>query len=169
MLLDDFRRHSEAVYRMTVDFVEAVPDDRWDFTPDPPGRSGRAPDPLRVGGDGFAPFSKQLRHVICVRGVYNAALVTKRVDWARKHDQYTGLLTRDALLAALIDKQRALLAALEIVDIEIPIDWGVTAFSIADFAYEFVQHEAIHHGQWSVYASLGEFETPMSWRRSWGL
>jgi hypothetical protein len=32
-----------------------------------------------------------------------------------------------------------------------------------------VQHEAIHHGQWSVYASLAGFDTPVSWRTSWGL
>lgn len=156
MLLDDFRRHSEAVYRMTVDFAEAVPDDRWDFTPDPPGRSGRAPDPLRVGGDGFAPFSKQLRHIVCVRGVYNAALATKKVDWARKHDHHAGPLTRDALLAALIDQQRAMLATLDTVNIEVPIDWGVTAFSFADFTYEFVQHEAIHHASGACMPRSGD-------------
>jgi hypothetical protein len=32
-----------------------------------------------------------------------------------------------------------------------------------------IQHEAIHHGQWSVYASLAGFETPLSWRNEWGL
>jgi hypothetical protein len=47
-----------------------------DFTPDPPGTSGRSAAPHRIG-DGFATFSKQLRHVVCVRGVYNAALATE--------------------------------------------------------------------------------------------
>jgi len=168
MLVDEFRRSCDALHRMTLDFVEVVPEDRWEFSPDPPGKSGRAPDPLRVG-DGFGPFCKQLRHVVCVRGVYNAALVTKRVDWARKHDHYGGPLTRDALRAALVDQQRRLLATLDAVDTQTPIDWGGTAFSFADFTWEFVQHEAIHHGQWSVYASLAGFETPLSWRRSWGL
>jgi hypothetical protein len=37
------------------------------------------------------------------------------------------------------------------------------------FTWEFVQHEAIHHGQWSIYASLAGFDTPLSWRVSWGL
>lgn len=168
MLIDEFRRYCEHLHRMTVDFVAIVPEDKWDFSPDPPGKSGRAPIPHRIG-DGLAPFCKQLRHVVCVRGVYHAALVTKRVDWAQKHTHYTGPLTRASLLAALIDKQRQLLAALETVDIETPIDWGGTAFSFADFTWEFVQHEAIHHGQWSVYASLAGFETPVSWRLSWGL
>jgi hypothetical protein len=44
-----------------------------------------------------------------------------------------------------------------------------TSFTFALFTWEFVQHEAIHHGQWSIYASLAGFETPLSWRASWGL
>jgi hypothetical protein len=47
-----------------------------------------------------------------------------------------------------------------------------TPFTFALFTWEFVQHEAIHHGQWSVYASLAGFDTPLSWRMSapltWG-
>ena len=76
----DFARYSKVLHRLTADFVRAVPDDKWAFTPDPPGRAGRAPAPHRIG-DGFAPFSKQLRHVVCVRSVYNAALATKKVDF----------------------------------------------------------------------------------------
>jgi hypothetical protein len=37
------------------------------------------------------------------------------------------------------------------------------------FTWEFVQHQAIHHGQGSIYASLAGFDTPLSWRASWGL
>ena len=104
-----------------------------------------------------------------MRAVYNAALATGKVDWARKHEHYMGPLTREALLAALDDKQRDLLATLETVDIFARIDWGGTPFTFALFTWEFVQHEAIHHGQWSVYASLAGFDTPLSWRTSWGL
>lgn len=32
-----------------------------------------------------------------------------------------------------------------------------------------VHHEAIHPGQWSLYAALGGFETPESWKLNWGL
>lgn len=168
MSIDEFARYSKVLHRLTVDFVRAVPDDRWEFTPDPPERSRRAPAPQRLGS-GFAPFCKQLRHVVCVRGVYNDALITKKVDWARKHNHYNGALTRDALLPALEEKQRRLLEILNDIDADIVIDWGGTPFSIAVFGYEFVQHEAIHHGQWSVYASLSGFDTPPSWRTSWGL
>ena len=168
MSIDDFGRYSSMLHGLTVDFVRAVPDDQWDFTPDPPGRSGRAPTLHRIGS-GFAPFCKQLRHVVCVRGVYNAALATRKVDWTRKHDHYVGPLTRTALLAALDDQQRRLLATLETIDIDAAIDWDGIPFTFSLFTWEFVQHEAIHHGQWSLYASLAGFDTPLSWRTSWGL
>src|SRR5262245_11658694 len=93
MSIDDFFRYSRVLHGLTADFVRVVPDDKWDFTPDPPGRPGRARAPHRIG-DGFAPFCKQLRHVVRVRGVYNAALATKKVDWTRKHEHYAGPLTR---------------------------------------------------------------------------
>jgi hypothetical protein len=81
--------------------------DKWDFTSHPPGTSGPAPAPHRIG-HGLAPFCKQLRHVVCVRGVYNAALATGKVVWTRKHDHSVGPLTRKALLAALDGQQRQL-------------------------------------------------------------
>ena len=168
MSIADFVRYSKVLHGLTADFVRAVPEDKWDFTPDLPGKSGGAAAPHRVG-DGFAPFSKQVRHVVCVRGVYNAALATRRVDWTRKHEHYVGPLTREALLEALDDKQRHLLATLETVDISAPIDWDGTPFTFALFTWEFVHHEAIHHGQWSLYASLAGFDTPLSWHQSWGL
>jgi hypothetical protein len=121
MSIDDFVRYSKVLHGLSADFVRAVPEDKWDFTPDPPGKSGRTPTPHRIG-DGFAPFCKQLRHVVCVRGVYNAALAMKKVDWTRKHEHYVGPLTREALLAALDEKQRRLVATLEAVDIDAPID-----------------------------------------------
>jgi hypothetical protein len=167
MSIDDFIRYSKVVHSLTADFVRAVPEDKWDFTPDP-GESGRAPTPYRIG-HGLAPFCKQVRHVVCVRGVYNAALATRKVDWTRKHDHYVGPLTRAGLLAALDDKQRQLLATLQTTDIDTLIDWDGTTFSFAMFTWEFVQHEAIHHGQWSIYALLAGFDTPLSWRASWDL
>ncbi|HEY6329833.1 MAG TPA: hypothetical protein VI756_10895, partial [Blastocatellia bacterium] len=60
MSIDEFVRYAKVLHSLTVDFVGAVPDDKWDFTPDPPGQSGRVPAPHRIG-DGFAPFCKQLR------------------------------------------------------------------------------------------------------------
>ncbi|HLY57324.1 MAG TPA: DinB family protein [Stellaceae bacterium] len=168
VLVEDFRRRSEFLHRMTVDFVAAVPDDKWNFTPDPCGEPGRRIAPLRHGG-GFAPFCKQLRHVVCVRGVYNSALRTKTAEFSRKHEHYTGSLGREDLLFALEEKQRELLTNLVMVDTGEPIDFFGRAFTFGDFAFTVVQHEAIHHGQWSIYASLAGFQTPLSWRAEWGL
>jgi DinB superfamily len=168
MSIDDFVRYSKVLHGLTADFVRAVPENKWDFTPDALVASGPIPAPGRIG-HGFAPFCKQVRHVVCVRGVYNAALATRKVDWARKHDHYVGPLTRAGLLAALDDKQRQLLATLQTIDTDALIDWDRTAFSFAMFTWEFVQHEAVHHGQWSIYAALAGFDTPLSWRASWGL
>ena len=92
MSIDDFVRYSKMLHRLTADVVRAVPEDKWNFTPNPPGRPSRAAASHRIG-DGFAPFCKQLRHVVCSRGVYNAALATKRVDWTRKHEHYVGPLS----------------------------------------------------------------------------
>jgi hypothetical protein len=153
-MIDDFARYSKLLHRLTTDFVHAVPEEKWDFTPAP---------------QRFAPFCKQLRHVICARGVYNAALSAGKVDWIRRHEHYSGPLTREALLAALNEKQEQLLAILPTIDINATIDWNGTPFTFAIFTWEFVQHEAIHHGQWSIYASLAGFDTPASWRSSWGL
>ncbi len=168
MFIDDFVLYSNILHNLTVDFVRSVPEDKWDFTPDPPGKSSRPPVPYRIG-QGFAPFCKQVRHVVCVRGVYNAALATKKVDWTRKHDHYVGSLSREELLLALDDKQRELLTILKTVDTNALIDWDGTPFTFDLFTWECVQHEAIHHGQWSIYASLAGFDTPLSWRTSWGL
>ena len=63
MSIDDFVRYSEMLHRLTADFVGAVPENKWDFTSDPPAKSGRAPAPHRIG-DGFSPFCNQLRHVM---------------------------------------------------------------------------------------------------------
>jgi uncharacterized damage-inducible protein DinB len=155
VVLDDFRRQAEWLHRMTVDFVEAIPEERWDFTPDPGGK--------------FGSFARQLRHVVRVRGVYNDALVERRVDWSRSREHSLGSLTREELLAGLHEQQARLLTALDSVDTEAAIDWGGTSFSFEMFTWEFVQHEAIHHGQWSVYAQLAGFETPSSWQQSWKL
>jgi len=171
MVIDDFRRRFEFIHKMTADFAANVPDQYWSFSPVPAvptGGTSRTPGALGHG-EGFAPFCKQLRHVVCVRGVYTAALTSGAADFARKHSHYDGPLTRPDLLAALHEKRSDLLAALETVDVSAAIDFFGRPFSFGDFAYTLVQHEAIHHGQWSVYALLAGFATPPLWRSEWGL
>jgi hypothetical protein len=144
------------VNTMTVEFAKSVPNHTWDSSP----------------LSGFAPFSKQLRHVVCVRGVYNEGLKTGRVEFDRKHDFYDGTLTRTALIAALEATHTDLMAQLPDLPPDVfepSIDFFGNRVSQAQYLYGYVQHEAIHHGQWSIYAASGGYETPEIWRLQWGL
>jgi uncharacterized damage-inducible protein DinB len=152
-VVEGFRRRWEFVQAMTLDFATEVPNAYWEFSP-----HAR-----------FAPFCKQLRHVVCVRGLYNETLTAGKADWARKHDQYTGGLSRDELLRALAQKHEDLLAILDRTDDAREVEFIGRPFNFAEFAHVMTQHEAIHQGQWSLYASLAGFETPLSWRLNWGL
>lgn len=168
MTAAEFAQHSRVLTAMTAEFARAVPAERWHFTPAP----ATAPRPPTDDGRPsirLGPYSKQLRHVVCVRGVYNDALANGRVDWARSHQHYTGPLEREPLLDALAQQQDRLVELLATIDPDLAIDWDGFPYSLDLFAGEFVQHESIHHGQWSVYAAVGGFDTPASWHETWGL
>jgi uncharacterized damage-inducible protein DinB len=151
--VEGFSRRWEFMHSMTLDFVDEVPNASWEFSP-----HAR-----------FAPFCKQLRHVVCVRGLYNETLTAGKADWARKHDQHTRGLSRDELVRALAQKHEDLLAILDRIDDALVVEFIGRPFSFAEFSHVMIQHEAIHQGQWSLYASLAGFETPPSWRLNWGL
>lgn len=91
------------------------------------------------------------------------------MDWSRAAEHYDGPLTREALLKALDEQQARLLSTLGSLADDLVIEWEGTPFTFATFTWEYVQHEAIHHGQWSIYAALAGFETPTSWQQSWRL
>ena len=151
-----FKNHWEFVHRMTRDFAECVPDAQWDFSPQ----------------QRFAPFSKQLRHVICVRGLYTKTLETGTADWSRKHEHYTGNLTRDDLIQALAEKHEAMVAVVEQLEKDgggRVVEFVGRQMNLGEFAHIIIQHEALHQGQWSLYAALAGFDTPPSWRLNWGL
>ena len=158
-ILDSFRRRWEHVHAMTAAFVEVVPDAAWHARPLP----------------GFAPFSKQLRHVVCVRGVYNHGLRSGKLDFAAKHAHHDGTLDRASLRAALEQKSAELLAVLAALqsapaELEQPrIDLFGKRITTLDCLYGYVQHEAIHHGQWSLYAAAAGYAPPQLWRLQWGL
>ena len=155
--IDGFLKQWGHAHEMTLAFVDSVPDAHWDTTPHPR----------------FAPFSKQARHVASVRGVYNDTIANRRMDFGRKHDFYTGDLTRAHLRAGLIEKHQELSQLLESMPAREVEAWSVDFFGqptgLAHFTYKMVQHEAIHHGEWSLYAALAGFETPRLWRLNWGL
>ncbi len=142
-------------HEMTLAFLDAVPEEHWLFTPH----------------ERFAPLAKQMRHIVGVRGVYTEALTTGRVDFSRKHAHYTGPLERLALRAALEAGHAALLtaAAGRAADPSWRLDFFGMPTSLPRLLAKAIQHEALHHGEWSVYASIAGFETPRLWRTNWGL
>src|SRR5262245_32214616 len=109
MLVNDFREYLEWLHSTTTEFVDAVPEDRWEFTPDPRSK--------------FGSFSRQLAHVVRVRAVYHDALANRRLDWSREREQYDGPLTRESLLTALHEQHARFLATLEVVDPDVRLDW----------------------------------------------
>lgn len=139
---------------LTYEFIDTVPEERWEFTPHPR----------------YAPFCKQVRHMVCVQGVYIAGLRDRATDFGAKHSHYGGPLDRASLVAALHRKDEDLRAALrEIPDEgEIVIEFYGPS-PLASYLSAIPLHEGIHQGQWSFYATLGGFETPPGWQLNWGL
>jgi len=155
-LITDFESRWAYVHSMARVFAETVPEEQWLFSPHPR----------------FAPFAKQLRHVVCVRGAYRSGITDGKPDFSRKHDHYSGPLDRSALLAALDQQHAALGEALRAAATENPaktVDFAGRPFSLLEYTYVIMQHEGVHFGEWSLYASLAGFETPLDWRLQWGL
>jgi hypothetical protein len=86
---EGFLAQWQFIHSMTLAFVDEIPDEHWNFSPH----------------RRFAPFAKQLRHVVCLRGLYNDGIAHGRADFARKHEQYGGDLSRMQLRSALVAKQ----------------------------------------------------------------
>jgi hypothetical protein len=142
-------------HQMTLAFVNTIPDAHWEFSPH----------------DRYAPFCKQLRHLIGVRGVYRDAICSGSTDFSRKHEYYTGDLTRATLRAALVTEQEeflSLIASPACEDASRPIAFFDSQFSLEQYTYIVIHHEGIHQGQWALYAALAGFDTPQIWGQ-WGL
>jgi hypothetical protein len=111
--------------------------------------------------------------VVCVQGVYQEGLATRRVDFGRKHAHYRGPLERAALVEALRAGDAELGQLLQQVAAEPPGARSIEFFDmrpdVPRYLATMTQHESLHHGQWSLYAALGGFETPPLWRLAWGL
>lgn len=154
--IEDFRKTWAFVRSMTRSYIEAVPVEKWHFTPAP----------------AYGPLCKQFRHMVWVSGLYNAALVDRVLDMAKKKASYGGSLERADLLAGLAAKDAELDGILTRLAAEpdgMRIDFFGTSMALGEFLHVLLEHEANHHGLWSLYANLGGFATPASWRENWGL
>lgn len=142
--------------KITMDFMDAVPADKWNYTHNPK----------------FAPIAKQFRHMTCVYGVFIEAFQIEAVDFSRKHSHYTGPLDREQIKNDLLKKDELFKSVLNQYK-----EKGVEYFSInfygvnmsfTEFTHVLIQHECMHIGIWSTMAAFGGFELPSSWKTDWG-
>ena len=129
---------------LTIKAVQSFPEDQWDFSPAPK----------------FGSFAKQLRHVICCRGVFADGFLSHNVDFGKKHSFYSGPLLKDNLMEALqrsADDVRTALASLENQNLEEFRSnyYGETMTFIEHFS-AMTCHEALHRGEWQLYAALAK-------------
>jgi hypothetical protein len=130
---------------LTLKSIESIPTEHWNFSPHAH----------------FGPFSKQIRHVICCRGVFSDAFRSGKLDFSKKHSFYSGSLECDELLAALGEstvKTEETLIQLEAADLsQYKADYYGESLGFIEHFSALVCHEATHRGSWSVYAALGGF------------
>ena len=154
--IETFKTGWGHVRGLTFDFISDVPEDRWEFSPHPR----------------FSAYNKQVRHMVCVQGVYIDGIRNRTTDFGKKHSHYDGPLDRESLTSALREKDGVLLEAIDAIGPAGEDDYLIEFYGqqkLATFLSTILHHEAIHHGQWSFYAALAGFETPESWKLNWRL
>lgn len=157
-LLSELRRSWDFTRNMTMEFIHSVPEDKWEFSPHPK----------------YSPLAKQFRHMIWVTGLYADGFVNRKIDDCEsKKTHYSGEIDKENLLRgfAEIDKKLSqILQDLEGENLdEFEIDFFGEKMGFSEYTHILIEHESIHHGLWSMYASFGEFETPKSWQQNWEL
>ena len=160
ILIDEFERSWNFVHSMTMDFINVVPDLRWDFSPHP-----------RYGN-----FSRQIRHLVRVQRTYIRSFLSREYNIQEEHYScYSGNSSRLALTEALLENNKnlkQLLASLRLEDIskfKVTLQPMNITLGFSEYCTMIIQHESIHHGQWCFYATIGGFDTPKSWKKNWNL
>jgi DinB superfamily len=154
--VDDFLVRWEHVRGMTREFLEQASDALLDFVPAP----------------GFVSVRVQSAHLAEVQGVYQEVFSTGAVDMSHKA-QYTPAGTgKDEILAALGHRDADLGVHLDQLRPQAAswkVEWYGNRLGIAGFGAVFIQHEALHHGQWALHAHLNGSSVPIGWLLNWGL
>src|SRR5262249_33044945 len=97
-VVDEFADAWTDTRRLTYAFIDEVPEEKWAASPHPR----------------FAALNKQVRHLVCVQGVYMRGLKDRVADFSRKHDQYSGRLDKAPLREALRRKDEELSDLLDV-------------------------------------------------------
>lgn len=123
----------------TLKFIEEFPVEKWNLSPRPD----------------FGSFAKQVRHVLSVQGVQLDAFEIKKLDYSRKRSHYDGPLEKEALIAALVEKDKLFCAAVEHSsgwDLEsVSIECYGDKLNYVEFMNWFFAHEGQHRGMWKFY------------------
>jgi len=141
---------------MTMDYVNCVPENFWNFTPH----------------EKYSPLAKQFRHMIWVTGLYRDAIENQSMKpFSTKKTHYHGGLSKQEILEGFEKQNKEMIEALNRVKQH--DEYSVKAFgsqmSISEFGHVILQHESNHHGLWSLYAKIAGFSSPSSWSDNWGL
>jgi hypothetical protein len=154
-IIDQFAKTWWYNRQITMDFLEVIPESKWDYTHHPK----------------YAPLSKQFRHMACVYGVYIEGFKNQAVDFSKKHSHYTGPPTKEAIKSGLQkkdDELKAVLVAMKDSEVEsFKLDFFGVNMSFTEYTHILVQHECMHIGIWSTMAAFGGFELPQSWKNDW--
>lgn len=153
--VEDFRKSWSFCRGLTRQFIEAAPLSAWDSRPH----------------ERYGTMARQFRHVVQVVDLYRSALENGHLVPQAKTASYSGSLQREDLLAGLDRADSAFDAALEafVADGKESLMFGELEMSLGEFLHVCIEHEANHHGLWSVYAAYAGFDTPASWKENWDL
>jgi hypothetical protein len=155
-IVEQFERTWFYTRSLTNDFLDTIPDDKWNYTHHPK----------------FSVLSKQFRHVASVYGVYIAGFKNSSADFTKKHSHYTGALSKADIKADLLKKDEKLkivLNELKTSDLsQFRLNFFGNHLSFTEYTHILIQHECMHIGIWSNAAAFGEFPLPQSWKDEWG-
>ena len=155
-MIDDFLSRWAFTRGMTIEFLEHASDHCLDIPP----------------SDKFMTIREQAVNLVEVQGAYQLALTNEPTDFSRK-PEFTPAQTDSASLVRALGAQdeilRGHLEHLRDKPDAFKLDWYGTELGISGFGAVFIQHEALHHGQWAAHCALGGFQTPTGWIMNWGL
>lgn len=156
-IIEEFERSWEYTRKMTNEFINCVPEEKWNFTHHPK----------------FAPLNKQFIHMVKVYGCYISSFESRRLDLKNKNMFYQGTGDRKSIQDSLIKLDQSLDGTLKKLKNSNLDDFTVDVFGIkmgfTEYTHVMIQHEVSHFGIWANYAAFGEFQTPKMWQEEWKL
>jgi uncharacterized damage-inducible protein DinB len=155
-VIDDFLARWTFARGMTTEFLEFASDECLDFRPT----------------EKFMTIREQASHLVEVQAMYQLGFAGEEIDFARKPEFTPARDDAASLVKALAEQDAVLHAHLEQLRADpdrFSIHWYGTDLGISGFGAVFIQHEALHHGQWAAHTALGGFPTPTGWILNWGL